>query len=392
MSDHDWRFLSTLDKPSAPVPNPAEVATLVVNNRRWEDWTSVKVENRAAEPFDVFTFSNVERPQAIQFKPGDSCAVYLAGTLAITGVITVRQVGYDANNHGVQLMGKSVTFFAARSSIIDKSGDFSGQTFEQIARKLIAPHGIGVDVVGKLNDTPIDPCQVEPGALLWDTLERLARPLGVVMGSDHMGNFLLIGDHPTVAEDTLIEGVNIKSMKAIVSVENVHSEYLVRAQSADGESGPEGSKLEGRASGSSPRYSPLLTPAEAPLAADTTQERARNEAVWHEGDFLQAVVGLYGWRRASGGIWRPRSTVHVRSPMAMLDQELSIQSVIFTQDSAGGTMTTLELVPPFLLRGASGPNVGRPDVPQDPTTFETAIPAAPATSVPEPPPLYLPSF
>jgi prophage tail gpP-like protein len=400
MTEYDWRFwdrqASTIARAPPPptVPNLAEVATLVVNNRVWDDWTSVRVECRCAESFDTFTFSNVERPVSVQFRSGDTCAVYLAGTLAITGVITVRQVAYDANNVGVQLMGKSVTFFAAKGSIIDETGDYDGQTFEQVARKLIKPFGVGVDVVGKLDATPFEKLQIEHGEKLWDTLERLARPLGIVMGSDHQGNFLLIGEHPTSAADALIEGFNIKSMKAVVSVENTYSEYLVDGQKApkDDSEAVSSAQQRGRVSGSSPRYSPLLTPAEQPVGDAEVQKRARNESIWHEGDVLQAVVGVYGWKRPSGGIWRPRQSVHVISPKAILDQDLMIQAAIFSQDSGGGTMTTLELVPPFLLRGISEANVGAPGVLQDPSTYENNKPAEPMTNVPDPPPLYLPSF
>jgi prophage tail gpP-like protein len=398
MSEHDWRFTeaSRLSRapPAAPVPNPDEVATLVVAGRKWDDWTSVKVEHRYAEAFSFFTFSNVERPVTVQFKPGDECAIYLGGILAITGVITVRQIAYDANNHGIQLMGKGVTWYASRSSIIDDSGNFDGQTFEQVAKKLIAPFGVGVSVVGKLNDIPFERLQVEPGEKLWDCLERLARPKGIVMGSDHLGNFLLIGDHATQLDDSLVEGVNILSMKFVISVENIHSDYLVRGQTAasDDNAGAQASQQEGRASGTAHRYSPLLTPAEQPVwSAAEIQDRARNEAVWHEGDIMQAVIGVQGWKRAGGGLWRAGTNVHVRSPMAPLDQQLTIQSAIFSQDSASGTTTTLECVPPFLLRGTSSFNVARAGAPADPITYETAKPAAPATSVPEPPPEDLPN-
>jgi hypothetical protein len=43
----------------------------------------------------------------------------------------------------------------------------------------------------------------------------------------------------------------------------------------------------------------------------------------------------------------------------------------------------------LLMKAESEFNMGRPDVPQDPTTYETATPAPPATSVPEPPPEIL---
>jgi prophage tail gpP-like protein len=376
----------------AKVPNPDEVATIVVGGRKWDDWTSVRVENRYAEAFDLFTFSNVERPVTVQFKPGDECAIYLAGMLAITGVVTVRQVGYDANNHGIQLAGKGITWYASRSSIIDETGSFDGQTFEQVAKTLIAPCGVGVQVVGKLNDIPFERLQIEPGEKLWDCLERLARPKGIVMGSDHTGNILLIGDHATQIDDSLVEGRNILGMKFVVSVENIHSDYLVRGQTAasDENPGAQASQQEGRVSGTAHRYSPLLTPAEQPVwSAAEIQDRARNEAVWHEGDILQAVITVQGWKRAGGGLWRAGSNVHVQSPMCPLDQQLTIQSAIFSQDGGAGTTTTLECVPPFLLRGTSSFNVGRAGVAADPTTYETATPAAAMTSVPEPPPLML---
>jgi prophage tail gpP-like protein len=375
-----------------PIPNPNEVATLVVGGRKWDDWTSVKIEHRFAEAYPLFTFSNVERPAAIQFRPGDECWIYLAGLIAITGVITVRQVSYDPNNHAVQLMGKGVTFFAARSSIINETGNFDGQTFEQIAKAVIAPTGVGVRIIGQLNNTPIDPCQVQHGEKIWDTLERLARPLGIVLGSDEYGNFLLIGEHPAPASDSLVEGVNILSCKCIFSREGVYSEYLVDSQrpATDGTAGADANQQRAGVPGTAPRYSPLLTPSEQP-GADPL-ERARNEAVWHEGTFLTAFITVQGWKKPSGGLWESGGNAKVVSPMAMLDQVMSFQSVTFSQDP-GGTTTTLECVPQFKLRGRSSDLVGAPDlnVPQDPSTYEkTAIPAPPATTVPEPPPDTLP--
>jgi prophage tail gpP-like protein len=384
-----------------PIPNPAEVATLIVGGRKFDDWTSVMVQHRYAEAWPLFRFSAVERLPAIQsrwaslqFKPGDECAIYLGGILAIVGVITVRQVAYDAQNHAVQLQGKGISWYASKSSIIDESGNFDGQTFEQVARKIIAPFGVGVEVVGKLNTIPFQRLQIEPGEKLWDCLERLARPKGIVMGSDHLGNFLLIGDRAVTAETDLIEGENIKSVQAVVSTEHIHSEYWLRGQTAasDEQHGAQASQQQAKVTGTGKRYSPLLTTAEQPVWLQAElQDRARNESIWHEGAVSQAVITVQGWMRGDGGLWRAGMAVHVQSPMAMLDTTMMTQSVTFTQDSDGGTLTVLECVPPFLLRGQSDYNLGRSDVPQDPQSYETGTPAAPATSVPEPPPVEMPN-
>jgi prophage tail gpP-like protein len=378
---------------SAPTPNPAEVATIIVGGRRWDDWTNVMVEHRYAEAWPHFKFSSVERGP-IQFRPGQECAIYLGGVLAIVGVITVRQVAYDANNHGVQLMGKGVTWYASKSSIIDETGDFDGQTFEQVARKVIAPFGVGVKTIGKLNDIPFQRLQIEPGEKLWDSLERLARPKGVVIGSDHLGNFLLIGEHTDPVEENLVEGVNIKSLQCLNTVEHTHSEYRVGSQSpgTDDHNGAAASQQQASVPGTAVRYSPLLTSAEQPVWDQSeVLDRARNESIWHEGSTGQASVTVQGWFRRPGQLWRAGTNVHVYSPMALLDEVMTIQSCLFSQEGGGGTTTTLECVPPFLLRGGGSFNVGAPSVAQDPASYETTLRAAlPMLAVPEPPPLLMP--
>lgn len=381
-------------RPRRVVPNPEETATILIGGRKWEDWTSVSVTHRC-EAWPLFQFSAVERSSALQIRPGDECAIYLGGVLAITGVVTVRQVAYDANNHGIQIQGKGVTSFAAEGSIIDETGDYDGQSFEQVARKIIAPFGVGIKTIGELNGTPFARLQIEPGEKLWDCLERLARPRGIVLGSDHLGNFLLIGEHKSPVVERLVEGVNILKMQAVVSTEGVHSEYLLRGQrpaGGDEQGGAEASQQQASVPGTARRYSPLLTTAEQPVwSQGEVQDRARNESIWHEGAVSQAVVTVQGWLRGPGELWRIVSNVHVQSPMAMLDEVMSIQTVTFTQESGGGTATTLECVPPFLLRSGSDYNLGRSGVAQDPQSYETtARPALPLPSVPEPPSLRLP--
>jgi prophage tail gpP-like protein len=377
-----------------PTPNPDEVATILVNGRQFDDWESVWVQHRYAEAWPLFRFTAAERdplPElwtTLQFKPGDECAIYLGGILAIVGVITVRQVAYDANSHGVQLQGKGVTWYAAEGSIIDKDGNFDNQNFEQAANRVIAPFGVGVKTIGTLNPTPFARLQVEPGEKLWDFLERIARPRGIVMGSDHLGNFLLIGEHAAGVDDQLIEGQNILRCQCIISIENIRSEYLVRGQTAasDEQHGAQASEQEGKVPGSARRYSPYLTTAEQPVwSMAEVRDRARNESIWHEGDELHAVITVQGWLRSNGDLWRVGQNVYVYSPMAMLDMVMTIQTATFTQDSGSGTLTTLECVPPFLLRGSSDYNVAKAGVPQDPASYERAPPAAAATSVPAPP-------
>jgi prophage tail gpP-like protein len=380
------------------VPNPAEVATIVAGGVKYDDWATVMVEDRYGDAYPRFNFTAVERdPDAtnwttLRFKPGDDCAIYLGGVLAIVGVILTRQVAYDGDNHQVQLQGNGQTWYASKSSIIDEKSNFDGMTFEQVARKVIAPFGVDAKVIGTLESTPFKNLQVEPGELLWDFLERIARPKGIVIGSDHLGAFLLIGEHSVDVVDSLVEGDNIKSCQCVITVDSIHSEYWLRGQSqgTDDHAGADASQQEARVAGTAKRYSPLLTTAEQPVWSQAElQDRARNEAVWHEGSVLSAYITVQGWFRRSGALWRAGESVSVKSPMALLDQVMSIQSVTYTQADGAGTTAVLECVPPFLLRGTSEFTAGQDGAPQDPRTYETGKPAEPATKVPDPPPLKL---
>jgi prophage tail gpP-like protein len=382
------------------VPNPDEVATLIVAGRRFDNFKSVWVQERWTEAFPQFRFSTadvIETPptwQLLQFKPGDECAIYLGGRLAISGFILSRQTAYDANNHGVQLSGVGRSWAAARASILDKTGSFDGMSFEAAARKVIAPTGVGIEVVGMLDPTPFKKLQCEPGETVWNFCERIARPRGIVLGSNHRGEFVFIGDHVYAVSENLIEGFNILRCNAIISIENTRSDFRVRGHTpaTDGHSGTTASEMEASAPGSLRYYSPLLTPAEQPVwSVAELAVRAHNESVWAEGTIITATIVVQGWLRGGRDLWRAGEKVYVNSPMAMLDMQLKIQTVTFTQDRESGTLTTLDLVAPWLLKDRDfkvgggippSPDPGKPS--PDPAT------TPPATPPPDPPPDRLP--
>jgi prophage tail gpP-like protein len=355
------------------MPVPTEIAKVIVNGAVFEDWESVWVQLRLSEAYSIFRFTAAEDPSAIggswltaQFKPGDDCEIELAGFLAITGIIVERQTAYDANNHGVLLQGYSVTWYAAKSSVKHDTGSFDGKTFEQIAREVIAPYKVGVETRGQLDNTPFVDCQNQPGETVWDFLECIARPRGVIMGSDHLGNFLLIGQHSAPLVDHLIEGVNILSCQCVISIENFFGEFNMRGSTpaSDPQYGPPSSEQDATVPGQSRRYSYFSGVAEQPVwNRSELQARAEYERIWHMGTLIQATIVLQGWLNGSGKLWRPGDKVKVTSPMAMLDMVLKIQTVTFSQDEQSGTLTTLDLVVPWLLRDGgfdlSTPQTGR---------------------------------
>ena len=143
------------------------------------------------------------------------------------------------------LIGKSLTAWAARSSVDTKTGSFDGKNILQVAQEILAPYPVGIKTVGQIDLTPFVHLQNEKGELIWDFLERLARPRGIVMGSDSEGNFLLIGDHTFATVSELIEGQNIKSCQCTIRHEQTYQKYDAVAQSSgtDDRSGTEASEM-----------------------------------------------------------------------------------------------------------------------------------------------------
>ena len=376
------------------MPEYTEAATLYVAGFKFEDWETVWVQRRYNEPDHNFRFTAAERDDPeyftlMKFIPGDSCEIELAGQLAVSGVILTRQIAYEATNHQVMLIGKGRTFWAATSSVIHDTMDFSNKNVLQIAKEVWAPHPVGVKVIGQLDLRPFESAHAEQGETTWDFVERLCRPRGVILGSDHLGNFLMIGEHTGEVVHHLIEGVNILRMQCVISKQQIYHPYIVSGQTkrSDESSPRQAGQQRAQTDGTAPLFRPRLTPAEQPVAdMSEIQARSRNEAKWGEGTSIEATVTVQGWLNPSTNkLWEPGELIQVDSPMALLSQALKIEIATFTQDRNSGSLTTLELKAPWALNDSTNANVGNAGAPQAPGEAKNTL-----NDMPQIPPAHNP--
>jgi prophage tail gpP-like protein len=353
------------------MPRREETATLYVNGMMFDDWESVMVQDRMHEPYPQFRFTAAERDrpvaewQLLQFAPGDNCMIFLAGIRAITGIILSRQVAYDANQHGVQLQGVGRSWAAATGCIIDETHNYDGMPFQAIADKVTAPFGVKVIPKGSVDNTPFKRCQSQPGQTVWDFLEGIARPRGIIMGSDTDGNLLAIGQHEQPAAQELTEGYDIKRCQCVISIENTRYDFRVQGETAadNSQHGKASSEQEAIVGGTLRLFRPLVTVAEQPVwGIGELQSRAANERKWNEGTRIDCTITVWGWLRKNGALWRAGDEVTVQSPMLMLGPStvLKAETVTFTQSSDSGTETTLQLRDPYYLNGKYNYQLGKP--------------------------------
>jgi prophage tail gpP-like protein len=224
-----------------------------------------------------------------------------------------------------------------------------------VAQAVFGAYGVGVVTVGSPDNSPFKNLQSQPGEFNWDFVETHARPRGVVLGSDHLSNFLIIGDHVNPVIATLQEGVNIKRMNCLINIENAYGIYgatAIGSAGSDDQWGSDISDLRQYAQGQGPANRNILVPAPSSIQTiPDVQKMAHNEAKWSDGTKIQASVVVQGWMQpGTAQLWRAGDNVSVWSPMAVIkNQILKIQTVTFTQDRNSGTETTLDLVVPWLL-------------------------------------------
>lgn len=376
---------------------PEEVAEITINGMTYYDWKSITVHRGKGEQYAYFKFSSTEgMPLAkdwalMRIRPGDYGVVKLAGQLAIEAIVTSRQVAYTATAHGIEITGTTPNIGASTTAAVSKTGEFKDMTFTQFANELLSKLSPPVKFIpiGPISDkvTPIR--RLQPGEKVWQALEREARRLGIVLGTDKHGN-VTGGESDTVAgDDALVEGKNILEARETLSIQAGNGVDLSVGQDSGGTNnknkwgaaiahGPFGKVSNNFMSmlGSKGFAAPRLNLMEFPGDAGDAKSRSGFESRQRSDEMANVQVVVHGWLKPSGGLWEPIGKVRVKSPMLILDEELHIKSVTFTQDAKSGTRTTL-----VLERHIST---------DKPSVAPTSPPPPPAATSPPPPPATTP--
>jgi len=372
------------------MPNPQEVAQLLLGSLVFEDWETVLVQHRWQQAWPTFKFASTEGSlptdyRKLQFKPGDPCTIQLGGQLAVTGIITNRQVAYTATEHGIQLSGVGKQWGPATSSVPmkDNKNNFDNKNAEDAIKKAVTQVGGSLKVIGNVDKNIFERLQSFPGEQTWDFSCRVARMGCATMGTDHLGNFLLIGEHSYPVTQELIEGQNILKMQCVFSNEQMYNEYALTGQFAvsDDKTQKQASEMRAKAEGvmeQALRHIEIVTdqPVKSP---EQLQRRANYEALQMDGTQLVCNVTVQGWLRDGKNLWRCGDLVYIKSPMCPVDMAMKIQTATFAQDSRAGTTTLLECVLPWKLGQRQYQGGNAPGTPQPSADIDYATPAAPGS-------------
>lgn len=354
------------------MPRPQEVAEIAVNGQRYSNWDSVSVTRSGLEPFPKFSFTAASPTESspnwagLKLGIGDSCEVMLAGRPVVTaGRITGRQPAFDAQQHGLQILGTTNSAATLRATIDRSKAEFKNSSLSQIANALLAPYGVKFSLKGETSgaDKPFEKVALQAGEAVFSAIERLCRMRNVYPLTDVAGNYVgyrLASASGAVAD--LEEGRNILSGSAIFNYTHALSEIEAYGQRPgnDEHSGDASRDVSAKVQNQNvPQHAPYQFLAEMPGDQSDMRMRAQHENGYNIADQIQVNITVQGWFATEGSLWLDHigDIVSVYSPMLFTSDRmnLAIQEATSSQATSPqggpGTLSTLTLVLPEAFNG-----------------------------------------
>ena len=344
-------------------PNPAEIATIVTAAGVYSYWKSISIERTVGDTVSYMKFSAAEPgisagevPSwgALQLMTGNAAQGYLAGQLAITGVVETRQASYEGKNHGVEIIVASYTKNGIASTVDANPGQYRSQTIQQIANAVYGKVGVSVNVDGASGaSNPFERVSEHVGETRNAFIQRLAMMRNLHMVDDANGALNLIRGE-TAGSTTLTEGGSI--LKGRILIRNSLAVSLVNMQCQNfGNNSHNGSaaaqiNVQIPNTSYSGSYRPYTLIAEMPTDQSGCQMRGDHELSLNDQEICEALITVQGWLMDDNSLWinHLREAITINSPMLVPGGPftLLLRGVKHLQDSEEGTRTELNLCIP----------------------------------------------
>ena len=181
------------------MPNPVEIATVTANGMTYSGWTQIEIERSYEQVVSHMRLLVAEQSSGSasgganpELMPKDTAQGYLAGILAISGVVSTRQVSYDKDSHQTLIVVASQTQKLVRSTVDGVPGFYQGYPFEGIANAVANKVGVNVILRGAAGAAakPFPRVSEHIGERRFDFIARLAAAPNLFLVDDAKGTLL----------------------------------------------------------------------------------------------------------------------------------------------------------------------------------------------------------
>jgi len=349
------------------MPNPKELAYILVNGKRYLNWKTISV-NRTFQAFaSTSTFSAASPNEsglstwdALRLRVADQAKIWLGGKLVSSGTISARQPAYNDKEHGLQITVLSKVSDIVNSTVDHEKGEFKGYTLSQIAGAVLQPYGIKFQLQGSTEgaDKVFPKVNVQAGETVFAFLERLCRFRNIFLRDDENGNIVGFRSGNQAAMGAELElGRNIKAGSLLMCDENALSKIEAIGQRPGNDQNFGDASRDVKATVTNPavtRNRPFSLMAEMPGDKQDMQMRASHELAENYVTMLSGSYTVQGWFKDKSTLWLEMigKTITVYDPFMFPDNrmQLAIQGVTSTQGPEG-TLSVLDMCLPRRLGG-----------------------------------------
>jgi prophage tail gpP-like protein len=333
----------------------------------WDGVTITRALDTCADAFSLSAPFNPDRPEVRKaFRPFGYQAARLEidSDLILTGRLEVAEFTTSAEDRTANIQGRSLTGSLVDCQIDGQGYQFQGMSLKAIAEKLCKPFGI--EVVSLAGAGPVkaaalasttiadaskalDESRADPGQTVYDYLQGIAKPAGLLLTADEQGRLLIIKPAASGAPvAALVEGLgHVKQVSASYNGTGRWSSYKILMQQ-DGATGLSGQARDSGVGIYRPRVS---TGADGDAKAITKSAEMARALAYAES--IAVTVDVTGWRNTDGSIWTPGQIVTLRASGAYINTETTfmVRAVTLGLDASNGRTASLSLVLPATYTG-----------------------------------------
>ena len=326
-----------------------EFVVLGAGDNRFSAWTKASVTYSATDAARAFAFEVTDAlnpiAEAWNYPPGENVTVTANGDLVCMGIIDKMTPSHDANNHNVNISGRSKSKDTIDSAAEHETGEFRDKTALEIA-KALDKQGVGFSTDTQLEKIALH--RVNPGESVFECVERAIRKQQLTMMGLADGSIQITKGGSKRVHPPLVLGVNILGGNATFDESGQHSEYKVKGQKVFGSDKGSLRVEQVVKNPSVKRHRPKHVLSEGAVEEDTAKKRASHHRDRQTGLSITASIKTQGWHDDAGSLWLPNTLVYIYDPILKLDMDLLLNSVSLTHGPEG-SFSQLSFVQPKAL-------------------------------------------
>lgn len=333
-----------------------EVALRIAGNR-YSGWLSVEISRNLDALAGEFTVGAVMASTATMpaILRGQEVLVEIAGQRVISGWVRKTTGRISGEELSLSVTGRDYTADLVDCSAVYKSGAWTNQNLERIARDLLSLFHI--EVVWQVADTkaaePFPRFKLDHSETVFEALSRGARQRGVILTSDPYGRVVFTEPGLGGNAQALVLGDNLLECEYVDDDGDRFSVYQVLGDSAGGNALGSSMLLEQVTSVTAtfvddgiPRWRPKQIWASSSTQSTSAKAQAQAERARALSQGQRVTAKVRGWQQRDGALWPLNAMCPVTAPILGLQaRELLIVDIQLGLDDDGGELATLTLAP-----------------------------------------------